>query len=141
MRHDQFIGYVQDRAHLPSRGAAEGATRATLETLSERIPDHLADKVASQLPSELGEHLRRAMKPDKSGTGEHFGFDEFAHRVARREHSDEPTAIYHSRVVLELVDEATTGGVMERVRESLPEDLRPLIESGSTGDLRGGDRG
>ncbi|MCH7231922.1 DUF2267 domain-containing protein [Glycomyces sp. L485] len=135
MKHDRFIGYVQDRAHLPSRGAAEGATRATLETLGERLPDHLAEKIASQLPPEIGEHLRRYMAEDKSGTGQHFGFDEFAYRVAQREHTDEPSAIYHSRVVLELVGRATTGSVMDKVRDALPSDLRPLVDSGSTGHL------
>lgn len=135
MQHDQFIGLVQDRAHLSSRGQAEGATRATLETLGERIPDHLALHVAAQLPPEIGEHLRRSTREDGDGTGEHFGFDEFAHRVAEREHTAEPEAIYHSRVVLELVDQATTGAVMDRVRDALPEDLRPLIDSGSTGTL------
>lgn len=135
MKHDQFIGQVQGRAHLSSRGEAEGVTRATLETLGERIPDHLAMKVASQLPPEIGEHLRRSTSEDGEGTGQHFGFDEFAHRVAKREHRDEPTAIYHSRVVLELVDEATTGGVMEKVREALPADLRVLVDAGSSGEL------
>ncbi|GAB3223587.1 hypothetical protein GCM10027447_11460 [Glycomyces halotolerans] len=135
MKHDQFIGKVQDRAHLPSRGAAEGATRATLETLGERIPDHLANKLASQLPPEIGEHLRRSMASDQSGTGQHFGFDEFVHRVAEREHTDEPDATYHSRVVLEMVSQATTGGVMEKVHDSLPEDLRPLIDAGASGRL------
>lgn len=136
MQHDHFIGLVQDRARLPSRGAAEGATRATLETLGERIPDHLAMHVAAQLPTEIGEHLRRSTSSSGEGTGEHFGFDEFAHRVAVREHTDEPNAIYHSRVVLELVDQATTGAVMDRVRDALPEDLRPLVDSGSTGGMQ-----
>lgn len=135
MQHDQFIGLVQDRARLSSRGQAEGAARATLETLGERIPDDLALNVAAQLPPEIGEHLRRAAREDGDGTGEPFGFDEFAHRVAEREHIDEPEAIYHSRVVFELLDQATTGAVMDRVRDALPEDLRPLIDSCSTGTL------
>lgn len=135
MQHDQFIGQLQARAHLSSRGEAERAARATLETLGERITDQLAHKLASQLPPEIGEHLHRYSAPDGHGTGEHFGFNEFAHRVAEREHTAEPEAIYHSRVVLELVDQATTGAVMDRVRDVLPEDLRPLIDSGSTGTL------
>ncbi|WP_100446184.1 DUF2267 domain-containing protein [Glycomyces xiaoerkulensis] len=135
MKHDQFIGLVQDRAHLPSRGAAEGATRATLETLGERIPDQLASKLASQLPIEIGEHLRRSMKPDHAGTGQHFGFGEFVHRVADREHADESAALYHCRVVLELVEQATTGGAMAKVHDALPDDLRPLVEAGSAGRM------
>ncbi len=37
MKHDEFIGRVQHYARLPSRGDAERATRATLETLGERL--------------------------------------------------------------------------------------------------------
>ncbi len=44
MHHDQFVGHVQNRAGLPSRGDAEAAIRATLETLGEEF--------ARQLPAE-----------------------------------------------------------------------------------------
>lgn len=39
MQHDELIGQVQARARLDSRGAAERATRAVLETLAERLPE------------------------------------------------------------------------------------------------------
>lgn len=32
MRHDEFVGQLQHRAHLASRGAAEGAIRASTST-------------------------------------------------------------------------------------------------------------
>ena len=47
MKHDEFIGHVQHGARLASRGAAERATRAALETLRERVPDGLADNLAA----------------------------------------------------------------------------------------------
>ncbi|MEH2241167.1 DUF2267 domain-containing protein [Nostoc sp.] len=37
MQHDEFIGQVQNRAHLSSRDNAELATCATLEMLAERL--------------------------------------------------------------------------------------------------------
>ncbi|WP_205323942.1 DUF2267 domain-containing protein [Glycomyces sp. YM15] len=138
MQHDQFIGQLQARAHLSSRGEAERAARATLETLGERITDQLAHKLASQLPPEIGEHLHRYSAPDGHGTGEHFGFNEFAHRVAEREHAKEPEAVFHARAVFELLGEGTTGGIMDHVRESLPPDLRPLVDAGSRGGLNHG---
>lgn len=52
MQHDVFIGQVQQRAKLPSRGDAERATRAALETLGERIPSGFATNLAAQLPVE-----------------------------------------------------------------------------------------
>lgn len=137
MKHDQFIGQLQARTRLSSRGEAEGVARAALETLGERIPDHLAAKLASQLPQELAVHLQRSDAPDHEGTGEHFDVKEFTHRVAERERAHEPDALYHARVVFELLGEATTGGVMDRVRDALPPDLRPLVDAGSGGRLHG----
>lgn len=134
MRHDEFIGLVQDRAQLASRGEAEGATRATLETLGERIPEQLATNIASQLPTEIGEHLRRTVTMGGAGTGERFDRDEFLTRVARRGYLDEPTATYQARVVLEVIGEATEG-VVGKLREALPDDIGKLVSAGSSGGL------
>ncbi|AOS63148.1 DUF2267 domain-containing protein [Actinoalloteichus hymeniacidonis] len=135
MRHDEFIGQVQARARLSSRGEAEAATRAALETLGERVPERAADHLADQLPAEIGEHLRRTEIWDGAGPGERFDFEEFAHRVAERGHLHEPDAIYRTRVVLEVTGEATEG-VLGKVRDQLPADLRPLVDAGSSGPLR-----
>lgn len=137
MQHDEFIGHVQDRARLPSRGDAEAATRATLETLGERIPEPLAANLADQLPSEIGEHLRRTVVMDGAGAGERFGLQEFSERVAAREQTDPPAGLFHARVVLEVTDEATQD-VLDKVAEALPDDLRAVVQAGSTGDLGGG---
>ena len=83
MQHDQFVGQVQARARLGSRGAAETATRASLETLAERVPSTLAVNLASQLPTEVGEHLRRvAFAADEPRTGVRMSRQEFFDRVA-----------------------------------------------------------
>jgi uncharacterized protein (DUF2267 family) len=136
MQHDEFIGAVQHRARLASRGEAERAVRATLETLGERIPEGLADKLAAQLPHEVGEHLRRTEVYGGLGTGERFDRDTFIARVADRAGGDGPHAAFLARVVLEVVDEATQGGVMNKLREALPPDLRSLVDAGSTGEMR-----
>lgn len=136
MRHDDFIGQVQARARLSSRGDAETATRATLETLGERIPEPLAENLASQLPREIGGHLRRTIVAGGAASGERFGLDEFTQRVAVRAAQDEPKAGYSARAVLEVVREATTGGVIDHVRQALPGELRDLVDTGSSGQLR-----
>jgi uncharacterized protein (DUF2267 family) len=135
MKHDEFIGQVQARAHLGGRDQAERAIRATLETLGERVPEGLADNLAAQLPHEIGEHLRRTEVFGGLGTGEHFGRDEFIQRVARRAGGDEPRAMFLARVVLEVTDEATQGRIMNKVRDSLTEDIRELATAGSQGHL------
>ena len=57
MQHDEFIGEVQARARLSSRGDAERATRAVLETLGERLAGGQPHNLAAQLPEEIGRHL------------------------------------------------------------------------------------
>lgn len=135
MQHDELIGQVQARARLSSRGAAERAVRSTLETLGERLPEGLADNLAAQLPQEIGEHLYRTETMGGVGTGERFDRDEFINRVSLRSGADRPQAVYQARVVFELLDEATTGELMERVRDALPEDIRQLTHAGSQGEL------
>lgn len=135
MEHDEFIGQVQNRARLASRGDAERATRATLETLAERIADGAADNLAAQLPQEIGEHLRRKVGVG-AGTGEQFAVDELFDRVTERESVDRPDAVFHARVELEVVDEATTGNLISKVREQLPPEFDRLFEAGSEGQMR-----
>jgi len=139
MEHDEFIGQVQHRARLGSRGEAERATRATLETLAERIADGQAKNLAAQLPVEIGEHLRRK-SPAAAGTGEQFSLGEFFQRVTEREGVDQPDAVFHARAVMEVTDEATSGSLMTHVREQLPSEFDPLFEAGSEGRMRAGNR-
>jgi uncharacterized protein (DUF2267 family) len=133
MQHDEFIGLVQNRARLSSRGEAERACRATLETLGERVPEGLADKLAAQLPHEIGEHLRRTEVYGGTGTGERFGRHDFIERIAARAGVDDRKAAYLARSVLEVVHEATQGKITEKIEESLPPDIRQLITAGSKG--------
>ncbi|GGM36808.1 hypothetical protein GCM10012275_04930 [Longimycelium tulufanense] len=135
MKHDEFIGQVQNRARLGSRGDAERATRATLETLGERLPEGLAENLAAQLPREVGEHLRRTEVFGGVGTGERFGLDEFVARVHLRSGASEPQAAFQARAVLAVVRDATSPGLMAKVRESLPDEVRSLVEAGGTGDM------
>ncbi len=131
MKHDEFIGQVQHRARLSSRGEAERATRATLETLAERLAGGEANDLAAQLPPELAEHLRSAW----SGKGERFSLDEFFRRVSERENVDMPKAVYHVRAVMEVLSEAVSKGEMDDVRAQLPAEFDRIFEAGSTGHM------
>ncbi|WP_406281805.1 DUF2267 domain-containing protein [Nocardia sp. NBC_00881] len=124
------MGHVQAEARLASRGEAEGATRATLETLAERIPEHLADKLASQLPQELSEHLRRVAASRENEAGDRFDSEEFLVRVARHAHTTEPKAAEEAKAVLTVLDEATTGDLTGKTRAALPQDIRQLLGIG-----------
>jgi uncharacterized protein (DUF2267 family) len=129
MKHDEFVGQVQNRARLSSRGEAEGAIRATLETLAERLAGGQASNMAAQLPPEIGRHL------DQNGGGERFSLDEFFERVSQREDVDLPQAVHHCRAVIEVLREAVSPGEFEDMRSQLPEEYNRLLEAGSQGQM------
>src|SRR5438874_12863904 len=133
MTYDQFVGQVQNRAKLASKGEAVAAIRATLETLAERLAGGAAEKLAAQLPQEIGEYLRA---PIGAGMGDSFSLDEFFQRAANRERVDKPDTVYHARVVMEVLAEAVSAGEVQKVLAQLPNDYIPLFESGSVGALR-----
>lgn len=122
MKHDEFVGEIQHRAQLPSRGRAERAIRATLETLGERIPRPTADHLADQLPPEIGHPLR-------GHVFERFSLQGFYQRVGEREELDDATAAFHARIVLTLIAENVSPGVMMKVRRELPQSFQPLLLS------------
>lgn len=131
MDHDSFIGRVQNRAELASRGAALSASRATLQTLGERIQEGEATNLAAQLPDELGRFLE-----EHADTTESFDFGEFVERVAERDENlgdggiddDRSAAELHARAVVDVLDEAVTEGQIADVRDQLPDDYGDLFE-------------
>lgn len=122
MNYDEFAGQVQARAGMASKREAAAAIRATLMTLAERLYGRGADDLASRLPAELGWYMRQ-MK-----NREAFGMDEFFRRAAEREGADLAEAVFHARVVMEVLGEAVSRGEMEEVRAQLPEEYKKLFE-------------
>jgi len=134
MRYETFLGQVQARARLDSPGAAETATRASLETLAERVPATLAENLAAQLPREVGDNLRRvAHAPDGTSRGIRMSSQEFFDRVARRAGADRSEAAYEARCVIEVVDEATQGTCSAKLRPVLDDELARVLFAGSSG--------
>lgn len=131
MKYDAFIGNVQARARLGSRQDAVRAIRATFQTLSERLPAAEVDDLAAQLPGELAVYLSR-----NTTKGERFSLDELFRRVSEREAVDLPAAVYHARVVIEVLCEAVSAGEIQDVRQTLPAEFGRLFDSGSSGRLR-----
>ena len=132
MKHDEFIGQVQARARLSSRGDAERATRATLETLAERLSGGEPKDLGAQLPRELGRYL---MNPE-ADKAERLTLDEFFGRVSEREGVDLPIAVHHSRAVVSVLTEAVSPGEINDVRDQLGAEFAPLFQSGSEGEMR-----
>lgn len=130
MNFHDFLGQVQHRAQLRSMDEALRATRATLSTLSERLQGHEPLHLGAQLPHEIAEFL----KGPTAGSGERFSSDEFFRRVCEKEGVDLPDAVYHARVVLEVLKEAVSPGEIDDVRAQLPQDYQRLFE-GSSGPM------
>jgi uncharacterized protein (DUF2267 family) len=131
MKHDEFIGQVQHRARLSSRGDAERATLATLRTLGERLAGGEAKDFASQLPPQLAEYALSG----QAGAGERFSVDAFFQRVSDREGVDLPKAIFHAKAVISVLQEALTKGEVNDIRAQLPAEYSRLFDAGSQGEM------
>ena len=131
MKYSEFIGKVQNQARLGTTSAAVGAVRATLETLGERLAGGEADNAAAQLPEEIGYYLRQAK------SNESFELRTFYERVAERESVDFPDAVYHSKVVMSVMQEAISPGEMSDLRAQLPPEYNDLFEM--DGEIQGDD--
>lgn len=129
MRYDEFVGQVQHRARLGTEGEAVRAIHATLETLGERLYGGEAHNLAAQLPQEIGAYL------EQPTINESFDLDEFFNRVSMREGVDLPVAVYHARVVMEVLGEAVSPGILDKVRDQLPGEYDKLFQAGSKGKM------
>jgi uncharacterized protein (DUF2267 family) len=128
MKHDEFVGAVQNRAELASRGEAIRVTRSVLTTLGERLQPGEASDLAGPLPMEIDIFLQDA------DSGQIFDYQEFVQRVAERSRAEQADAAYYGQVVMDVVDETTPESELQDVRAQLPADYDELFELvGETG--------
>lgn len=128
MQNEEFLGRVWHQARLSNRDDAVRACRATMETLGEWLPAGLADNIAAQLPREIGEYLRPAGPREAADTGEQqLSNASFVSRIARRAGVGDDQAASIARAVIDALTAATEGGLMARVTQSLPADLREYV--------------
>jgi uncharacterized protein (DUF2267 family) len=126
MEYDEFIGRVGRQAQLPGGTDAERGCLATVRTLGEWVPGPLADAIAAQLPRQVGDPLRHAASEAAAG-GQRFGNAGFVGQIAARAGVADDQAASIARAVLDALGAATEGGVMARVTETLPADLREYV--------------
>jgi uncharacterized protein (DUF2267 family) len=60
---------------------------------------------------------------------------EFFRHVAERAHVDVPKAVHEARCVMEVVGQATEGGLTDKVRKSIDEELASVLFAGSQGHV------
>lgn len=122
MKHDEFVGAVQNRTELASRGEAIRVIRAGLTTLGERLQPGEASDLAGPLPMEIDFFLQDA------DSGQLFDYQEFISRVGERARAEEADAAYYAQVVMDVVDETTPESELQDVRDQLPADYDDLFE-------------
>lgn len=122
MKYSEFLGNVQNRARIGRESEATGAVRATLETLGERLAGGQAEHLAAQLPEEIGYYLHQGDGQDS------FELETFYERVADRAGVDMPDAVYRAKVVMNVLEEAISGGEMRDLRAQLPDEYNHLFE-------------
>jgi uncharacterized protein (DUF2267 family) len=121
MKGDQFIAEVRNLAELGNNEEAEGATRATLETLKERLAGNEPSNLAAQLPPEIAPYV------EGEGGRESFSVGEFYERVAQKEGVGHDEAIRHARAVATVLQTAVTGGEIDDIRSQLGNDYEELF--------------
>ena len=122
MQTDEFLGQVQNKAHLVTLGEAMRATRATLETLAERLGQDDTRHLAARLPHEIQLFLSEGLP-----VPERFSSEEFLLRVCAREDIDLPLSTDHARAVMDVLTQAVSSGEIMDLLERLPEDYRRLF--------------
>lgn len=131
MKYDEFLTEVEHRADL-GHEQAEGAIRATLETLGERLPENERKGLAAQLPATLEAYL---LHPQSAG--QNFSLDDFFKHVSEREGMPLAEATYQARIIIALLSEIVSMGEIEKVRSQLPSDFRQLFEVENEGQVPG----
>ncbi|GAD52644.1 hypothetical protein MBEHAL_1404 [Halarchaeum acidiphilum MH1-52-1] len=122
MKHDEFVGDVQHRLELASRGEAIRATRAVLETLAERLQADEAADLAGPLPMEIDRFLHEA------DSGQIFDFDEFVARVSQRARVEPADAVFYAKVVVDVVEDSVPDTELDDVTAQLPDEYDELFQ-------------
>lgn len=122
MQYDAFLGEIQHRLELATKGDAAQMTRIVLNTLGERLGEGEASDLAAQLPTEIDRHLTEPRN------GQQFSYMAFLERIAERADFSEADAQFSAQAVLALVAECVPDSEMEQVRVQLPDDYASLFE-------------
>lgn len=122
MQYEEFVGKVHQLARVGTTGEAVRAIQATFQTLARRLHGNEAQDLAAQLPQALGAFLQHG-EPSEA-----FGLEAFYERVQEIEGIDFPDAVFHARVVMQVLNEAVSQGQMDDVRAQLPPEYEELFE-------------
>ncbi|AGB17540.1 hypothetical protein Halru_2972 [Halovivax ruber XH-70] len=148
MNFDEFTGEVQHRLEFPDTGRTVRAIRATLMPLGQRIPAGNAEDLAANLPLEIKWYMTGAV----ADHGQRFDWSEYLSRVSEIEGEgvEDAEAVYHARVIVDLVAEIVPASDFRQLRDQLPESqhdqnwrkLFEIVDAGGWDETAGrGDTG
>lgn len=121
MEYAEFTKKVQTEAELETGDLALDAIQATLETLGERLERNEQRKLAAELPAGMKEY------PVKRDETTRFLLKDFYKRVAARADVRVPEAINRSQVVVSVLQEAVSPGLLDEIRAQLPDEYDELF--------------
>lgn len=121
MEYAEFVEKVQTNAELQTGDLALAAIQATLETLGERLERDERRKLAAELPAGMKEY------PQKRQETTRFLLGEFYKRVAARADIRVPEAINRSQVVVSVLQDAVSAGLLDEIRAQLPDEYEELF--------------
>ncbi len=124
MQYEEFVGRVQERAGLGSYGAAEGTTRAVLQTLGEYLSGGEGLDLASQLPQGVEDHLIN-QPPNRAKI---FSLQDFLQMIEEKEGAGPDRAEAHARAVMGVLNEAVTDGEMQDIRRQFPSEFDTVFD-------------
>lgn len=121
MHYHDFLEKVRRAANIETIQDSQLAVEATLATFGERLTRTEKFELGAQLPKELKAFL------GEMGDVERFSLEEFYNRVAARADLGRPDAVKRSRVVMMVLMEAVTDGLLKPIRERLPAEYNELF--------------
>lgn len=122
MQYDAFLGEIQHRLELATKGDAAKVTRVVLNVLGERLGDGEASNLAAQLPVDLDHYLTEPQGDEQ------FSYQEFIQRIADRADVDESDAHFYAQAVVALLNNVVLESEVRRMRTQLPDEYDPLFE-------------
>jgi uncharacterized protein (DUF2267 family) len=121
MEYDEIIQAIRQASGGLSRGAAERAAQATLQTLADRLPRGEARHIQQELPAELKPWIYT------ESDAEALDIDGFLDRLARREGTGTGTALRHARAVFAALGRALSPEAVGHLASALPQTYDPLV--------------
>jgi uncharacterized protein (DUF2267 family) len=132
MQYNEIINKIQELTGIREEKQAALLLHAVLGTLGDQIYRTEETLIASQLPKELKDVFFE-YQPKERGRGEvaHYAVEEFYNRVKARANVTFQEAQRFSAIIMHVMKQALSPGIIENLKKELPVDFHKLFEEES----------